>query len=95
MRVDEPLIWGALWVIAGTVTAFMPIRLQRWPGIPLLLAAPVLLWWIGREHGWIWVALGVAALASMMRNPIRYFWAKARGKEPNLPPHVLREINRK
>ena len=36
-----PLILGALWVVAGAVTALMPMRLQRYPGIPLLIAAPI------------------------------------------------------
>jgi hypothetical protein len=91
----EPLVWGALWVLLGTVTAFLPIRLQRWPGIPLILSFPFLMVWIGQVHGWVWVVLGLLAFGSMMRNPLKYFWAKARGREPNLPAHVLREINRK
>lgn len=95
MRLAEPLIWGAVWVLIGTLTAFLPIRAQRWPGVPLLIAAPVLLWWIGREHGLIWVGLGLMAILSMMRMPIRYLWAKARGREPDLPPEILQDLRRK
>ena len=58
---SPPLILGALWVIAGAITATLPMRLQRYPGIPLLIAAPVLLIWIGMVHGFLWVAIGLFA----------------------------------
>lgn len=85
-----PLFLGCLWVLAATVTALLPMRRQYVPGASLLLAAPVLLIWIGMAHGWLWVLLGLAAFGSMMRNPLRYLIARARGQEPELPPQVRR-----
>ena len=82
-----PLILGALWVIAGAITAALPMRLQRYPGIPLLIAAPALLVWIGWDHGFWWVAAGLFACLSMFRRPLNYFARKALGlKLPDLPP---------
>lgn len=54
-------------------------------GGTLLFLAPVLIvviWW---EHG-VW--FGVAALLgflSMMRNPLRYLWKRAKGEKPEIP----------
>jgi hypothetical protein len=80
------LILGCLWVLASTVTAMLPMRLQYPPGIALLLAAPVLLVWIGYDHG-AWAAgLGALALASLFRNPLRYMLARAMGRPPGPPP---------
>lgn len=79
------LIVGFLWVLLGTVTAMLPMRHQMVPGMILLLSAPILIVLIGMDYG-LWVAV-IAALAflSMMRNPLRYFWKKARGQEVELP----------
>ena len=85
-----PLIFGALWVIAGTITAFLPMRMQMYPGIPLLIAAPFLLVWIGTQHGWVWVIPGLLAFGSMFRNPLIYFYKRARGLPVELPPELRR-----
>jgi len=80
------LLWLSLiWVFASAGVAMLPMRLQFLPGITLLIAAPVLLVMI-----WIqfspWAALaGLFAFASMFRNPLRYFWARARGQRPEIP----------
>ncbi len=73
------LIAGFFWVIAATVTAMLPMRLQYPPGITLLVLAPILIFWIGYVHGWILSAICLAAFLSMFRNPLIYFWKKARG----------------
>ena len=79
------LIFGAIWVLAATVTALLPMRLQYPPGLTLLFAAPVILAFIGFEHG-IWIALlGVAGFVSMFRNPLIYFYRRARGDRPEIP----------
>ena len=84
-----PLVLGALWVIAGSITAALPMRLQRYPGIPLLLSAPVLLIWIGWVHGFIWVAAGLFAVLSMFRRPLNYLIRWSLGlKLPALPPEL-------
>lgn len=75
-----PLVLGALWVLAATATAFLPMRRQRGPGLALLLAAPVLLVWIGVAHGWLWVAFGVFAFVSMFRKPLRYLGQRVLGQ---------------
>ena len=76
------LLLACFWVLAATVTAMLPMRMQYPPGILLLILAPLLLIYIGMEHG-VWVALlGLAGFVSMFRNPLRYFWKKFRGETP-------------
>ena len=82
---STPLILGCLWVIAVAATAMLPLRLQRYPGLPLLLAAPVLLVWIGRVHGWMWLAVGLFAFLSMFRRPLNYLARRALGLPVELP----------
>jgi len=76
---------SALWVIAATIVAFLPLRYQYAPGILLLLSAPVLIFFIGRELGWLPAGLAVLAFLSMFRNPLRYFWKRALGQKPEVP----------
>ena len=80
-----PLILGALWVLASALVALLPMRRQYAPGLALLIAAPLLILWIGAVHGWIWAALGLAAFLSMFRNPLRYILARLRGERPEIP----------
>lgn len=80
-----PLVLGCLWVIASALVAMLPMRQQMLPGVALLIAAPVLLVWIGRVHGWIWLAIGLFAFVSMFRNPLRYFLFRALGRSAPLP----------
>ncbi|MBI1170637.1 DUF2484 family protein [bacterium] len=85
----SPLVFGALWVIAAAVTAMLPMRAQMVPGLSLLVAAPVLLVWIGVTHGFVWLAAGLFALLSMFRRPLNYFARKALGLPlPELPPEL-------
>ena len=49
------LILGAVWVLAATATALLPMRHQYVPGLTLLILAPVLIGFLGYEHG-LWVA---------------------------------------
>ncbi|MEM9580845.1 MAG: DUF2484 family protein [Pseudomonadota bacterium] len=79
------LTLGALFVLVSAIVALLPIRRQMVPGGTLLLAAPLLLAFIGYQHGWIWFALGLAAFVSMFRNPLRYLWARAKGDRSELP----------
>lgn len=72
-----PLILGCFWVIIAALTAMLPMRLQKYPGVPLLLAAPVLLVWIGQDHGWPWVLVGLFAFVSMFRRPLIYLGRRA------------------
>lgn len=74
------LIAGALWAIAATIVALMPMRMQFPPGIVLLILAPFLVLWIGATHGWIWAALGLASFLSMFRRPLWYLARKAVGR---------------
>ena len=82
---STPVLLAILWVFAATVTAMLPMRHQYVPGVILLLAAPVLIVWMGALHGWWLAVLGLAAFVSMMRNPLRYLWRRARGEKPELP----------
>ena len=79
------VVIGALWVIAAAVVAMLPMRRQYVPGIALLCLAPVLIVWLSVDYGW-WVGLiGLFAFVSMFRNPLRYFWQRARGQHPEVP----------
>ncbi len=80
-----PLTLGCLWVIAAAGTAMLPMRLQRYPGLPLLVTAPFLLFWIGKVHGWMWLAFGLFAFLSMFRRPLTYLGRKALGLPVELP----------
>ena len=79
------LLLGCFWVVAATVTAMLPMRRQMVPGLALLIAAPVLIGFIGYQHGAIYTALGFAAFVSMFRNPLRYLFRRLRGEHPELP----------
>ncbi len=86
---NNPLVIGCLWVVAATITAMLPMRMQRYPGLPLLIAAPPLLVWIGYVHGYLWVAIGLFAFVSMFRRPLNYFARLALGLPlPELPPEL-------
>ena len=80
------LLWASvLWVIAATIVALLPMRIQYVPGIVLLLAAPVLIIWIGDEVAWWAAFLSLLAFVSMCRNPLRYLYRRARGERPEVP----------
>lgn len=85
------LLLGCFWVLAAAVVAMLPMRRQMAPGLALLVAAPVLIGFIGYEHGAIFAALGFAGFVSMFRNPLRYLWKRARGQRPELPSELRRE----
>ncbi|MEM9582709.1 MAG: DUF2484 family protein [Pseudomonadota bacterium] len=79
------LIIAAVWALAATCVALLPMRFQYVPGFALLLAAPVVIGFIGVQHG-VWVALlGLAAFISMFRNPLLYFYRKFKGETPEVP----------
>jgi hypothetical protein len=83
--ISTPLVLCAVWVLAASATAFLPMRHQYAPGLTLLVLAPVLIIWAALVHGW-WIAVvGVLAFVSMFRNPLRYFWRRARGECPEIP----------
>lgn len=79
------LVIGCLWVIAAAIVAMLPMKRQYVPGVTLLCAAPLLIIWLGIDYG-VWVGLiGLFAFVSMFRNPLRYFWQRARGHQPKVP----------
>ena len=73
------------WVVASTLVAFLPMRLQYVPGFALLVAAPLLIAFIAVQHGLLAGLGALAAFISMFRNPLRYFWRKWRGLETEGP----------
>jgi hypothetical protein len=79
------VVLACLWVIAATVTAFLPMRRQFVPGITLLIAAPLLIVWLGYDHNWWLAGLGLAGFLSMFRNPLIYLIRRAMGQKPELP----------
>ncbi|MFD1157452.1 DUF2484 family protein [Roseovarius aestuarii] len=70
---------SCLWVLAASVVALLPLRYQYAPGIMLLLAAPVLIYLIGRNVGSWAGAAAALAFISMFRKPLRYFARRAMG----------------
>ncbi len=85
-----PLVLGAFWVIAAALTAMLPMRRQMIPGSGLLIAAPILLIWIGVAHGWLWVAFGTFAFVSMFRRPLLHLARRALGLPSEIPPELRR-----
>jgi hypothetical protein len=79
------LILGCLWAVASAIVAMLPMRHQYVPGVALLIAAPVLLGYIGYRHGAWLTLLGLAAFASMFRNPLIYIIRRLRGERPEIP----------
>jgi len=80
------LAWACIgWVLVSAAVAMLPMRYQYVPGVALLIMAPVLIVWVGTVLGWWAAALALFAFVSMFRNPLRYFWARARGLKPELP----------
>lgn len=82
------MVCGAVWVLAATAVAFLPMRRQMVPGLVLLAVAPLLLIWIGLVHGWLWVGFGLFAFLSMFRRPLAYFARRAMGQTADLPPEL-------
>jgi hypothetical protein len=83
-----PLVLGCFWVIAAAIVAMLPMKAQMVPGMALLIAAPVLLVWVGWAHGWLWLALGLFAFVSMFRNPLIHLARRALGRPVELPPEL-------
>lgn len=79
------LIAGMIWVLASAAVAMLPMRRQYFPGVTLLICAPVLLLWIGYDHGWWLAGLGLLAFGSMFRNPLIYLYRRFRGERPEIP----------
>ncbi|MGZ9810013.1 DUF2484 family protein [Pseudoroseicyclus sp. H15] len=84
------LVAGMVWVLAGSLTAMLPMRHQIAPGLALLATAPLVIVWIGWQNGWVWLALGLAAFTSMMRHPIRHLLGRMRGQPPDIPAELRR-----
>ena len=80
------LLWACvIWVLASAGVAMLPMRHQYVPGVALLILAPALIYWVGVAVNWAAALLALFAFVSMFRNPLRYFWACARGARPELP----------
>ena len=75
------IILAALWVCASTAVAMLPMQRQYVPGLTLMIAAPVLIVFVGYQHGVLAAFAALAAFASIYRDPLRYFWRKWRGVE--------------
>ncbi len=80
------IILAALWVLAATGVAMLPMRRQYAPGMVLLAGAAVLIVWLGLEFGAVAALGALAAFVSMFRRPLLYFWRRFRGIEP--PPEA-------
>lgn len=77
-----PIVAACVWVVAATAVAFLPMRVQRILGLPLVAAALALIIWLSRAVSpWIGVA-ALAAFVSMFRKPLIYFAKRLLGKGP-------------
>lgn len=79
------LIAACIWVLIATLVAMLPMRLQYPPGITLLVLVPFGLAWIAYDHGWGFAVAGFLTFVSMFRNPLVYFWRRAKGQFPEVP----------
>ncbi|MEQ8897422.1 MAG: DUF2484 family protein [Roseovarius sp.] len=75
------LVLACLWGIAATLVAMLPMRWQFAPGIALLLGAPVLIWRLAVEYGWLAALVAVLAVLSMFRRPLQYYARRALGRK--------------
>ena len=82
------LTLGCVWVLASAATAMLPMRRQMVPGVALLSAAPVLLWFIAAEHGVLVFGLTLLAALSLFRNPLIYLARRAMGLAVSLPSEM-------
>jgi hypothetical protein len=64
------LTLASLWIVAASGVAMLPMRWQYRLGVPLLILVVPLLVFVGREAGWIWLAVLIAGLVSMFRRPL-------------------------
>ena len=78
-------IIAIFWVLAATGTAFLPMKRQYAPGITLLVIAPVIILWLGVDYGALVGILAAFGFVSMFRNPLIYFYRRARGERPEIP----------
>ena len=78
------ILLAAVWVFAATAVAFLPLRLQMVPGLILMAAAPLVIVYLGLQHGTVAAIAGTAGFISMFRQPLRHFWDRwrARAQEP-------------
>ncbi|MEE9427263.1 MAG: DUF2484 family protein [Paracoccaceae bacterium] len=82
------LTLAAIWAILASFVALMPMRRQYAPGVTLLALAPLMIGFIGVQHGFLPAGLGLLAFLSMFRNPLIYFYKKAMGKPVELPKEL-------
>ena len=61
------------------------MRRQYIPGITLLALAPFIIVWLAVDYGWLLGVIGLFAFLSMFRNPLLYFYRRARGERPEVP----------
>lgn len=79
------LTLACLWIVAASIVAFLPMRFQYVLGLLLLLLAVPLLVFLAMQHGvWLVAALS-AAIISMFRRPLIYFYRRARGLPATRP----------
>lgn len=77
---SAPIVLACLWVVAATVVAFLPLRLQVVFGFFLAVWALALVIWLSAAVSpWIGVA-ALAAFVSMFRKPLAYFAKRLLGR---------------
>ncbi len=79
------LLLACLWALAAGITGMLPMRYQYPPGLALLIVAPVLLAFIGYQHGLWYLLPALAGVVSMYRRPLGFFIRRAIGRKPEPP----------
>jgi small basic protein len=78
-------IIACLWVVASAIVAFLPMTRQYVSGIALLIAAPLIIIWLGSDYGWLFALVGVFGFGSMFRNPLIFIYRRLRGENFEVP----------
>ena len=79
------LVLACLWVLAAATVAMLPMRYQYAPGLALMIAAPVLVFFLIRDFGIVAGVLATLAFLSMFRNPLRYYLKRAFERRQETP----------
>lgn len=75
-----PIVLACLWVLAATVVAFLPMRLQYVFGFFLAVSAVALIVWLSVSLSpWVGVA-ALAGFVSMFRKPLGVLASRLIGK---------------
>jgi len=75
------LLAAAIWALAANMVAMLPHNRLHWNlGRVLVLMAPVILWLIGREFGFLAMFAFVLVVISLFRRPLAHLFKHLTGQ---------------